>query len=734
MNLSTPSQNLGTAPADGASSALTVHTAIVALRCWWHLALPIGVVSAAGVVAALYFLSPSQYTAQAWLYVREDRPVLVTTTIQEEPKKFRANQIELIKSPPILGPVTSLPSVAGTPELKKASDPVAYLREHLKVKTLGESDYYLIEFTSESAEKAKEVVNGVADEYYRLSEKHEAKLTQDTIAKLIEHQVDQQQHVENLRSRVEKLAKEAGDPDIGITGFRPQRVTEVQSPAAGIRSRLLAKQLELAVKSAELDACTRLSQEETFEPSESDIHAQVERIPLVVAFRERLSADQHKAMEYSQKIQKPANAAGKHAASAELAARERQIRDSVTEFERHLVELRKEAKVTLEQEARRRRQQELNAMASEKQRLEIEVKVLQSQLAGETQIHKEHVGNTTQLEFAKAEFEMSYQFLRMISERIMKMQTERQAPERIQIFQYATKPSEPSSLSRFKKIGMAGCMALFAPLGLAVAYEVFHRRVSSRTQLESAPRLSVVGEVTTLPARVKRRSAGYNYERQLFEESVDGLRTYLSLADAIDSRKVLAVTSAVSREGKTSLSSQLAVSISSATRRPTLLIDGDMRSPDIHRIFGVDLAPGLSEVLRGECSVSEVIETGFSEHLHILTAGNLNTSPHRLIAGGHFNEVLAQLRSSYDFIVLDTPPILAASESLVMAKAADSAILCARRDFSRIDQVVHAFTRLKESGVQPVGTVLNGVPARRYSYRYGNYYYTQPNDLASPTA
>jgi polysaccharide biosynthesis transport protein len=735
MSLSITDSRPGQAvPEATGGQQFNVHTALVAIRCWWHIALPVGLLLALTTVVAVYYLTPPSYTAQAWLYIREQRPVLVTNAIQEDPRKFRYNQIELMKSPPILGPVTSNPVIANTPELASEADAVAYLRKNLKIKTLGESDYYLIEFTSRVPEKAKEIVNRVADEYYGLSERHESKLTQDMIAKLIEHQIDQQQHVENLRSRVEKLAKEVGgsaavahskDGFIAV-GTKPGGV-DLQSPMAGLRARLLNRQLEQAVKAAELEANTRLSQEESFEPGEADVNEAVEAMPMVVAIRAKIDAEKLKASEFSQRMAKPAPGAKSNLATDQLAQIEKRIAESQADLEKNLVALRKEAKANLEKEGRAKRQKELNTLASEKNRIDLEVKVLQGQLTGETQVQQEHAGNNTQLEFARAEFDMAYQFLKMISERIMRMQTERQAPERIQVFQYASTPTRPDMAMPFKKMGMAGCVAFFAPFGLAVALELLNRRVSNRTHLEAAGRISVVGEVTSLPARLKgktRANAG-NYERQLFEESVDGLRTYLTLIEALNGRKVLAVTSAISREGKTSLSSQLAVSISAATNRPTLLIDGDMRSPDIHRIFEVARSPGLSEVLRGECQVEEVIETSFSENLHIITAGDLDMSPHRIMGDGNFVELLAHLRGTYDYIILDTPPILPASEALLMAKASDAAILCARRDYSRIDQVVHAFSRLKNAGVQTVGAVLNGVPARSYAYRYGSYYYTR---------
>jgi capsular exopolysaccharide synthesis family protein len=715
---------------DEQRSPLQVHLVLAALRCWWHIALPVGLLLASGAVVAVYYLTPATYTASAWLFIREMRPILVTNALQEDPRKFRFNQIELMKSRPVLSPIVSDPAVAATPELLEEPDPVSYLRNRLRIRTLGESDYYVIEFTSRSPEKAAMIVNKVADEYYSIYQRHESKITQETIAKLIDHQVNQQKHVENLRNRVEKLAKEVqGKADLGDA--TPAQRLGMASPMVELESQLLKAQLEQLTKSVELEVAMKLAQDTNYEPSEEEVEARVAALPEVLAMKAKIAEDKARAMAHRERLA-PAPPGGKGAptaAEAMLANMESQIAAAEAKLQQRLAELRVEMKAALEKFGRAKRQEEVERLQAEKQRIDLTVTFLQNRLGSKQQEQREVAGGAAQLEFAKAEYDLANKFLNMISERIMKMQTEIQAPERIQIFQYATTPTRPDEAVPYKKMGMAAMAALLAPFALAVGIEMLYRRVTSRQQIESLGTLAVVGEVTALPSRYKNRASDHtSRERQLFEESIDGLRTYLSLVETMRGRKVLAVTSAISREGKTSLAAQLAVSIASATRRPTLLIDGDLRSPDLHRIFDVDRGPGLSEVLQGECTLQEAIETGLSETLHLLTAGHLAANPHHVLGCGKFEELLEQLRGLYDHIVLDTPPILPASEALLMARAADAAVICVRRDYSRVDQVATAMTRLRATGVQTVGAVLNGIPPRSYAYRYGSYYYHAPRE------
>jgi capsular exopolysaccharide synthesis family protein len=190
----------------------------------------------------------------------------------------------------------------------------------------------------------------------------------------------------------------------------------------------------------------------------------------------------------------------------------------------------------------------------------------------------------------------------------------------------------------------------------------------------------------------------------------------------------IAVTSAVSREGKTSVAVQLALSIARSTGEPTLLIDGDLRCPDIHRIFEVERCPGLAELLEHDCPLEDAIETSFSSSLHLMTAGKLASVPHCLLGNEKFPRLLDELKEKYSYIVIDTPPILPASEALMIARAADATVVCARRDYSRIDQVTDAHVRLKSAGIRVAGTVLNGISPRAYAYRYGSYYYDRGFD------
>jgi len=315
----------------------------------------------------------------------------------------------------------------------------------------------------------------------------------------------------------------------------------------------------------------------------------------------------------------------------------------------------------------------------------------------------------------------------MISARISRLRTEMTAPAKVTLLKKADPPTQPSSAFPTNKVALYSLICFAVPFGLAVLWEKLVCRVDGPQQLWQAD-LAVVGEIARLPVSSRfstRPSASVGRDVSLFEESIDSLRTCLVLSENGAESRVLVVTSAVSGEGKTSVASQLAVSIARASGEPTLLIDADMRSPDVHNVFDVANEPGLAQVLSHECSIDEAIITSWSNYVHIMPAGVLRASPHKLLGDGAIKSFLAEVSARYKHVIIDTSPILSASESLVLAKAADATLLCAMRDVSRVDQVQKAYERLLNIGARPLGTVLNGVPTNRYAYLYGVYAYAR---------
>jgi capsular exopolysaccharide synthesis family protein len=197
--------------------------------------------------------------------------------------------------------------------------------------------------------------------------------------------------------------------------------------------------------------------------------------------------------------------------------------------------------------------------------------------------------------------------------------------------------------------------------------------------------------------------------------------------------RVLVVTSAVSGEGKTTLSGNLAISLTRAGFR-TLLIDGDMQAPSAHVLFDVPEAPGLCELLRGEGDLSKAIRPSPIPGLSILPAGHWTISTRQSLVGDRWRLLKKELESKFDFVVLDTSPLLLVSDAMLLAREADGVILSVLLGVSQISRVAETVNRLHAIGAELAGVVVNNVQSEVYNrYMSRSKYATPPSQPDNPT-
>lgn len=221
-----------------------------------------------------------------------------------------------------------------------------------------------------------------------------------------------------------------------------------------------------------------------------------------------------------------------------------------------------------------------------------------------------------------------------------------------------------------------------------------------------------------------------------FAESVRTFRTSLLLTQLERDLKVIAVTSSSPGEGKTTTSANLAMSL--AQMGKVLLIDGDLRKPSIAKRFDIPVFhPGLSNLIVGTEQLSECTHIDEQSGVTIMPSGQIPGNPLELLSSNQFNELLVNLRQTYDHIIIDTPPTQAVSDALVISQSADSVIYVVKSDVTRIKPIKAGIERLFESKAHVAGVVLNQVDmsksADEHSYGYYDYHdYSQKPD--EPTA
>lgn len=198
-------------------------------------------------------------------------------------------------------------------------------------------------------------------------------------------------------------------------------------------------------------------------------------------------------------------------------------------------------------------------------------------------------------------------------------------------------------------------------------------------------------------------------------EEFRSLRT--RVAAALDERhKIVLVTSALPQEGKTTVSSTLARSFAQMEWR-TLLVDADMRKPTMHALFGIDRAPGLTDLLQGRIQEEEAIAASNSPHLDLLSAGSPSKDAAELLQSAAAPKLLKSLAARYDYVVVDSPPLTSITDTLLLSGYVDGILLVVNGQVSPRELVKSAREQLQDRPV--LGVVLNGISTPR---KYGYYY------------
>ncbi|HEY4309128.1 MAG TPA: polysaccharide biosynthesis tyrosine autokinase [Pirellulales bacterium] len=688
------------------------------LSRWFAVAAPVALIlGGAGAVVSWMAFKP-KFEAEAWIRIEDRRPYVAFPS-QEESKRFEKTQVETIRSPIVLSKCFSQPDIAQLPELKAELDPVKWAAKKLSIVGVADSELFRIKFQGPNPTNAAKICNAIVDTYlnHHLGEATlEAQKMIETLNRL---KADRVHELERMQERVRTLTKQVTGKDIGVV-LHSKQEKPVVSPLASLETRLSDVEVERQVIEVQLEAAQQsLEREEEIAVPETTLEQVVANDTDVVEMTATLQEIRAQYREYERVSAKPEQLD----AVKDLTTR---YKATASALAKRKAEIRQQGAKEIQAGLLASRKDKVEALTEELKQQKMLEQLLHDRLQAERAELEKNGDQALNLEFARNEMERAEEVFHRIADRIMALQTEKAAEARVSILSSATAPVEPVTTQTKFVAGVAGVLFVL-PFALALLWELRVRRVATVDQLQDEARLPVLGEITEMPIRSmlpgRRADARFERQRSAFEESIAHLRTSLVLNDDTSNLQIFAVASAVSREGKTSVAAQLATNLAKASNQPTLLVDADLRDPDIHQVLGVALGPGLADVLSHKVSLEEAIVPSAIPNVWVLPAGQSPVSPHTLFTIDTYQSVLEALRAQYRYIVFDCPPLLSASEALTVAKSADGVMLCTRRDVSRVSQVRDARDRLIRAGAQLLGVVLSGVSAKNYAARYGGYGY-----------
>lgn len=214
----------------------------------------------------------------------------------------------------------------------------------------------------------------------------------------------------------------------------------------------------------------------------------------------------------------------------------------------------------------------------------------------------------------------------------------------------------------------------------------------------------------------------YFSPKSSYSESYRSIRTALLLSSADKDLKAIAVSSPLPREGKTATISNLAVTLAQMDKK-VLLVDADLRKPRLHRIFNMKNLNGLTNFLTSDIRMKDLIKPTEIDNLYLINSGPIPPNPAELLSSDKMTNFIEIIKQTFDYILFDTPPILAVSDALALSTKLDGMILIVWGEKTSREALIRAKEKLDMANVKTLGAIINNLKIRKHDYYYKHEYY-----------
>ncbi len=648
----------------------------------------------------------------------------------------------LIKSRFVMNAALRKSNVAALSMVREQDFPVAWLEQAIQVDAHESPEILRISLTGDRPNELAEIVNAVKDAYLEEVVNAERKLR---IARLndLERIFEQtEEKVRQKEGRVNNLAQELGTGDAKALTIKQQMAMEyfaqLRREHARVRFELMRLQVgdDASATSNEDDPLTSSGDG----PKQGAVAAvRPPRSPAAAAdaedeFESAVPATTAKIAGASGLIDDP------RAVSAQR--RVKQLKDLIAKFERQVIN---QNHPTLE--GYRKELAELQKVASgadddvaaapgmPKRRSKLDLLKRQEQLLRE-ELDKysalvKNIGTSSfELEAMKTEMEQVSKVSDKVGAEMEALRIELQSPTRISMLQEAEVPQTRSMSKKNNLTSAAGLGGLGMVFLLVSVIEFHNRRITDPKDMTQTLGLELLGALPAMPRPLLKIGTPAASRMVMWNnaliESVDSIRSILLHIPDAEQRKVIMIASATAGEGKTTFACQLAGSLARSGRK-TLLVDADLRRPRAHQLMQVSNELGLSELLtEPDLRPESVIQQADDRNLFVIAAGRVTEEALQQIARDGARSLFTAMRKEFDFIIVDSSPMLCVADSGSIARNVDGAILVARQDVSRVPVVAVACERMDMLGLPMLGSVMVGVQSNLsgYGYAYDYHYAT----------
>lgn len=711
--IESPSSHRDTGVAPSLSDVFGVNAAIQMIRRRFLIMALVGV--AAAIAALVYFMSrPPTYEATALVTIvtRQERVINDQSVVGELPRETAAidSEIEMLRSPALMGKLADAirqigqvgPSLVEPAADRNARDlndtreidPLAaQLAGQIGVRRRGLT--YVIEISARDRDPARAqlIANTYADVY---------------VASQVESRVATNERANSwLGQRLAELRDDVREKESAAETFRiqsglmsAQGSSLVETQITNVQTQVLQAEADLAEREA------RYQQLRQMQASGSSVETIGHALnsTTIQALRER-EADIARRQSDLENRYLPTHPA-LQSVRAEREDVEQQIQAEIRRISANLANEVEVARARLRtlQNSLSRVSGELSSNSSESVRLrELEREATASREVYEAYLQRyEEIANQDQLNMSDA-----------------------------RLMAYAQQPSAPASPNLRISVVLAIVLGIFLGVGVGVALEIFDQSVKNADDLEAQVGVPAIASVPTISQRMmrllppnSRTPADYLVARPMsaFTEALRVLRTVVVYSKLDLSNRVVAVTSAVPEEGKTTISVCLA-RVAAMSGQKVIVVDCDLRRQSLNDIIDVGTDVGILHVLAGEKSWRDAVVRDPASEADVLPVATPSFTPRDVFGSDAMAKLVAELRQEYELVILDCAPILAVAETRVVVKHADAVIVVVRAGRSAAGAVRTAIAQTEGAGGKVLGVALNYIEPNWQSYGDSLYFH-----------
>ena len=317
---------------------------------------------------------------------------------------------------------------------------------------------------------------------------------------------------------------------------------------------------------------------------------------------------------------------------------------------------------------------------------------------------------------------MSDEFVAMVRE-LETPQNGAVPDSRVVVEQRASIPENPVIPKTRRNIAIGLGLGLLLGVGLALLRDVLDNTVKEKQHLETITGVGLVGSIPMDKERRGTPAISFENDNSPIAEAFRKLRTNLQFLAVDNPPRVIVLTSSMPSEGKSTTAINVALALAEGEHN-VVLVDGDMRRPTLAKYLGLVGTVGFSTVLSGQASLDEALQKTRFPGLTVLTSGAVPPNPSELLGSQSARNLLNSLRAQFDYVIVDSTPLLAVTDAAIMAAASDGVLIIARFGHTKREQLSHAVASLESVGAPILGAVFTMMPTRggsAYSYRYSYY-------------